>query len=62
MSGLVLPQGSRERLRSRDRRYVYAPLQGQLSLGLRGDERGPRRAVQEVLGDILALSAREGAL
>ena len=32
MSGLTLPPGSRERLRSRDRRYVYAPVQGQLSL------------------------------
>jgi transcription-repair coupling factor (superfamily II helicase) len=62
VSGLTLPAGSRERLRSRDRRYVYAPLQGQLSLGLRGDPRGVRRAVEEVVGDILALSAREGAL
>ena len=39
----------------RDRRYVYMPIQGQLSLGLRGDDRGPRRAVHEVLDDILAL-------
>ncbi len=35
----TLPPGSRELLRERDRRYVYAPLQGQLTLGLRGDER-----------------------
>jgi transcription-repair coupling factor (superfamily II helicase) len=55
VSGLKLPPGSRERLRQRDRRYVYAPVQGQLSLGLRGDERGLRRAVHEVLDDILAL-------
>ena len=53
MSGLTLPAGSRERLRSRDRRYVYAPVQGQLSLGLRGDERGLREVVQAVLDDIL---------
>jgi len=55
VSGLKLPPGSRERLRQRDRRYVYAPVQGQLSLGLRGDERGLRRAVSEVLDDILGL-------
>jgi transcription-repair coupling factor (superfamily II helicase) len=55
ITGLLLPPGSRERLRDRDRRYVYHPLQGQLSLGLRGDERGLRRAVREVLDDILGL-------
>ncbi len=55
ISGLELPPGSRERLRRRDRRYVYAPVQGQLSLGLRGDERTQRQAVREVLDDILAL-------
>jgi hypothetical protein len=59
ISGLVLPSGSRERLRQRDRRYVYAPVQGQLSLGMRGDERGLRRAVREVLDDILALFGGE---
>ena len=59
VSGLLLPPGSRERLRARDRRYVYAPVQGQLSLGLRGDERGLREAVQAVLDDILALSTGE---
>ena len=49
VTGLALPPGSRERLRERDRRYVYAPLQGQLTLGTRGEERrsagdGPRGA------------------
>ncbi len=60
ITGLTLPSGSRERLRQRDRRYVYAPVQGQLSLGLRGDERGLRQAVREVLDDILALLGGEG--
>jgi len=60
-TGLTLPPGSREKLRSRDRRYVYASVQGQLSLGLRGDERGPRQAVREVLDDILALAGGEDA-
>ncbi|MCE5253782.1 MAG: transcription-repair coupling factor [Actinomycetia bacterium] len=59
VSGLHLPPGSRERLRGRDRRYVYAPVQGQLSLGLKGDERGLRRAVREVLDDILGLFSGE---
>ena len=59
MSGLTLPAGSRERLRSRDRRYVYAPVQGQLSLGFRGEPRGVREVVQMVLDDILALSTEE---
>ena len=62
ITGLALPPGSRERLRSRDQRYVYAPVQGQLSLGLRGDQRGPRQIVQEVLNDILALAVGEGSL
>jgi len=61
VTGLVLPAGAREFLRTRDRRYVYSPLQGQLSVGLRGDTRGLRQIVEEVLGDILAASAREGA-
>jgi len=60
ISGLTLPAGSRERLRLRDRRYVYAPVQGQLSLGLRSDERGLRQAVREVLDDILALFGGDG--
>jgi len=60
ITGLMLPPGSRERLRERDRRYVYASVQGQLSLGLRGDERGLRQTVQEVLDDILGLPVREG--
>jgi transcription-repair coupling factor (superfamily II helicase) len=62
VTGLSLAPGSRERLRTRDRRYVYAPLQGQLSLGLRGDERHLRQIVREVLDDILALPVGEGAL
>jgi transcription-repair coupling factor (superfamily II helicase) len=62
ITGLNLPAGSREQLRSRDRRYVYAPVQGQLSLGFRGDERGLRQTVSEVLDDILALPVGEGAL
>lgn len=60
ISGLTLPAGSRERLRLRDRRYVYASVQGQLALGLRSDERGLRRAVREVLDDILALFGGDG--
>ena len=59
VSGLTLPPGSRERLRSRDRRYVYAPVQGQLSLGFKGESRGVRAVVQAVLDDILPLSAGE---
>jgi hypothetical protein len=55
VTGLTLPPGSRERLRERDRRYVYAPLQGQLTLGTKGEEGGPRDAAQGVLDDILAL-------
>jgi transcription-repair coupling factor (superfamily II helicase) len=55
VTGLVLPPGSRERLRVRDRRYVYTPLPGQLSLGTRGEEGGPRETAQRVLDDILAL-------
>ncbi|MBN1320550.1 MAG: transcription-repair coupling factor [Thermoleophilia bacterium] len=62
ISGLTLPPGSRERLRLRDRRYVYVSVQGQLSLGLRSDERGLRQAVREVLDDILALFGGEGTL
>ncbi|MBN1632024.1 MAG: transcription-repair coupling factor, partial [Thermoleophilia bacterium] len=62
ITGLTLPSGSREKLRNRDRRYVYAPVQGQLSLGMRGDERGLRRAVREVLDDILGLFGGEAAL
>ncbi len=61
VTGLALPSGSRERLRARDRRYVYAPVQGQLSLGVRGDERGPRETVRQVLDDILALRGEEGS-
>ena len=59
VTGLTLPPGSRQRLRERDRRYTYAPLQGQLSIGTRGEERGIRETVQGVLDDILALFERE---
>jgi transcription-repair coupling factor (superfamily II helicase) len=55
VTGLTLPPGSRERLRERDRRYVYAPLLGQLSLGNKGEEATPREAAQGVLDDILGL-------
>jgi len=55
ITGLMLPAGSRERLRQRDRRYVYAPVQGQLTLGNKGEEGGPREAARGVLDDILAL-------
>jgi transcription-repair coupling factor (superfamily II helicase) len=59
VTGLELPAGSRERLRILDRRYVYAPVQGQLSLGLRGDDRRPQETVRQVLDDILALPGGE---
>ena len=59
ITGLTLPSGSREKLRDLDRRYAYAPVTGQLSLGHRGDERGPRRVVREVLDDILGLAVGE---
>ena len=62
VTGLMLPPGSRELLRERDRRYVYASLQGHLTLGLRGDDRSFRQVVSQVLDDILALSPGEGAL
>jgi transcription-repair coupling factor (superfamily II helicase) len=59
ITGLTLPPGSREKLRDRDRRYAYAPVTGQLSLGHRGDDRGPRQVVREVLDDILGLAVGE---
>ena len=62
ISNLVLPPGSRERLRDQDRRYVYASVQGQLSLGVRGDDRPLRQIVGQVLDDILAVSAKEDSL
>jgi transcription-repair coupling factor (superfamily II helicase) len=55
ITGLALPPGSRERLRQRDRRYVYTLLQEQLTLGSRGEERSLREAVRGMLDDILAL-------
>jgi transcription-repair coupling factor (superfamily II helicase) len=62
VTGLTLPSGSREKLRDRDRRYVYAPVTGQLSLGHRDDQRGPRRIVREVLDDILGLAVGEAVV
>ena len=62
VTGLMLPSGSREALRERDRRYAYASVQGHLSLGFRGDDRPLREVVSGVLDDILALSPAEGAL
>ncbi|MBU2600600.1 MAG: transcription-repair coupling factor [Actinobacteria bacterium] len=55
MTGLSLPPGGRERLLARDRRYVYSPTRGELSLGLRSDARSVREAVEGVLGDILPI-------
>jgi transcription-repair coupling factor (superfamily II helicase) len=55
VSALELASGSRELLRQRDRRYVYMPLQGQLSLTFRGENWSPREAAGRVLDDILAL-------
>jgi transcription-repair coupling factor (superfamily II helicase) len=60
VTGLELPSGSREALRLRDRRYVYAPTTGVLSLQYRGDDRGTRSIVEQVLDDILSL--RSGAV
>jgi hypothetical protein len=59
LRGLWWAGGARARLRSRDRRYVYAPLQGQLSLGFKGESRSLREVVQGVLDDILPLSTGE---
>jgi transcription-repair coupling factor (superfamily II helicase) len=61
LAGLGLPGGSREKLRDVDRRYVYASVQGQLSLGYRGDNRTPREVVTKVLDDILGLAAPTAA-
>lgn len=62
ISGLELPPGSREKLRSKDRRYVYAPLTGQLTLGFKGETKGVREVVQQVLDDILGLAVGEPVL
>lgn len=59
VTGLTLPSGSRERLRQIDRRYVYAPLTRQLTLGLRNDRRGAREVVHQVVDDILTISGEE---
>ncbi|MGI5939873.1 MAG: transcription-repair coupling factor [Thermoleophilia bacterium] len=62
VTGLTLPAGAREALRARDRRYVYAPVPGHLTLGFRGDNSPLRQIVSRVLDDILALFPGEGAL
>jgi transcription-repair coupling factor (superfamily II helicase) len=62
ITGLNLPAGSRERLRERDRRYVYAPVTGQLTLGFKGEDKGPRQIVRQVLDDILGLAVGEPVL
>jgi transcription-repair coupling factor (superfamily II helicase) len=62
ISGLALPAGSREKLRDKDRRYVYAPLTGQLTLGFKGETKGARQVVQQVLDDILGLAVGEPVL
>lgn len=54
VTGLFLPKGGREALGRRDRRYVYAPATGRLTLSFRGDKRGVRPIVEQVLGDILS--------
>ncbi len=55
ITGLELPPGSREALRQRDRRYVYTPAGGRLTLTYRGDAGGSREAVEQVLDAILHL-------
>ena len=62
ITDLVLPPGSREKLRQMDRRYVYAPLTRQLTLSLRADRRAPREIVRQVLDDILAIFGGEEGL
>ncbi len=61
MTGLFLPKGSREALRGRDRRYVYVPTTGLLTLSFRGDTRGVRQVVEQVLSDILPVGLGEAA-
>jgi transcription-repair coupling factor (superfamily II helicase) len=55
VSGLALPKGGREALHTRDRRYAYLPLPGQLTLSLKGEKAGVRRIVTRVLDDILSV-------
>jgi len=59
VAGLFLPPGGREVLRLRDRRYVYAPATGQLTISFRGDDREVRQVVDQVLGDILSAGSSE---
>jgi transcription-repair coupling factor (superfamily II helicase) len=55
VTGLQLPPGSREALRQRDPRYVYAPVTGVLSLAFRSGGVEVRPVVEQVLDDILRL-------
>ncbi|GAB4243865.1 MAG: transcription-repair coupling factor [Thermoleophilia bacterium] len=59
VTGLYLPGGSREVLRNLDRRYVYAPATGALSLSFKGDRGKEREVVDKVLADILPLRTQE---
>jgi transcription-repair coupling factor (superfamily II helicase) len=59
VTGLELPKGSREALRQRDSRYVYAPTTGVLTLTVRAQEGEVRPAVERVLGDILSVASKE---
>ncbi len=61
ITGLTLPAGSRELLRSATGATCTLPSRAALP-GLRSDERGLRQAVREVLDDILALFGGERAL
>jgi transcription-repair coupling factor (superfamily II helicase) len=56
VTGLELPKGSREELRQRDSRYVYAPATGVLSLTFRAEKGELRPVIERVLDDILALA------
>ncbi|MHB1345063.1 MAG: TRCF domain-containing protein, partial [Thermoleophilia bacterium] len=59
MSGLHLPKGGREQLLTRDRRYVYAPVTGELSFVFKSDNRPAREVVESVLDDILPVWSGE---
>ncbi|MHB8867309.1 MAG: transcription-repair coupling factor [Thermoleophilia bacterium] len=59
MSGLLLPKGGREQLLTRDRRYVYAPVTGELSFSFKSDDRPARQVVESVLDDILPVWSGE---
>jgi transcription-repair coupling factor (superfamily II helicase) len=59
ITGLVLPKGSREALRQKDSRYVYAPASGLLTLAFRAEKGAVRPVVERVLDDILSVAFRE---